>query len=48
MEAQQQGINTSLENLKQVSFTNNPKLLPLALNIKVANVPSAGRPNQYF
>ena len=30
MEVQQHRVNTSLENLKEVSFTNNSKLVPLA------------------
>ena len=59
MEVQQHMENTSLENLKEVSFTNNSKLFPLAsmtfihpvvrkLSTKeIPNVPLAGRLSQF-
>ena len=55
MEVQQHKVNTSLENLKEVPFTNNSKQVPLALMTlihpvvrklftkEIPNVPLAGK-----
>ena len=59
MEVQQHKVNTSLENLKEVLFTNISKLVPLAsMTIKqpvvrklfteeIPNVPLPGRLSQF-
>ena len=59
MGVQQHKVNTSLENLKKVPFTNNSKLVLLAsmtlihpvvrklLTKEIANVPLAGRLSQF-
>ena len=59
MEVQQHRVNTSLENLKEVPFTNNSKLVPLAsmtlihlvvrklFTEEIPNVPLAGRLSQF-
>ena len=58
MEVQEHRVNTSLENLKEVPFTNNPNLVPLAsmtlihrvvrklFTKEISNVPLAGRLSQ--
>ena len=59
MEVQQHRVNTSLENLKEVPFTSNSKLVPLAsmalirpvvrkfFTEEIPNVPLAGRLSQF-
>ena len=59
MEVQQHKVNTTLENLTEVSFTNNSKLVPLAsitlihqvvkklITAETENVPLAGRLSQF-
>ena len=58
MEVQEHRVNTSLENLKEVPFTNNSNLVPLAsmtlihrvvrklFTKEISNVPLAGRLSQ--
>ena len=59
MEVQEHRVNTSLENLKEVPFTSNSKLVPLAsmalirpvvrkfFTEEIPNVPLAGRLSQF-
>ena len=59
MEVHQHKVNISLENLKEISFTNNSKLIPLAsmtmihpvtrklFTEEIINVPLAGRLSQF-
>ena len=59
MEVHQHKVNISLENLKEIPFTNNSKLIPLAsmtmihpvtrklFTEEIINVPLAGRLSQF-